>query len=90
MEIPKGTTKQELIHYFEYEDRDRVTVCSLYPDAEGSDDLTATVLYRPHPDRPEDPPRFIYGIPGDVSIGKDFELWTTLYCPPEGTTIAAE
>ncbi|KAI0874542.1 hypothetical protein GGS24DRAFT_336579 [Hypoxylon argillaceum] len=89
-EIPTGTTKEQLVHFFEYEDRDRISVNSLCPDASGGNELTATLLYQPHPDRPDEGPKFTHGKPRDVSIDKDFEHWTPLYCPPAGTIIAAD
>ncbi|KAI1367593.1 hypothetical protein F5Y08DRAFT_297749 [Xylaria arbuscula] len=89
-EIPRGTTKEELVNFFEYADRDRISIDSLCPDASGGDELTATLLYRPRPESPDEGPRFTHGKPKDVSIDKDFEHWTPLYCPPEGTIIAAD
>ncbi|KAI1181086.1 hypothetical protein F4777DRAFT_1408 [Nemania sp. FL0916] len=89
-EIPKDTTKEELVHLFDHEDRDRISIGSLFPDAEGGNELTATLLYQPHPDRPDEGPKFAHGKPKDISIDKDFEHWTTLYCPPAGTIIAAD
>jgi hypothetical protein len=90
-EIPAGTTREELVkRYFTAKDQDRITVGSLCPDVEGEDELTATLLFRPHPDRPLDSPALDYYAPCQLEIEKDFKGFTPLYCPPEGTLITAE
>ncbi|KAJ8126824.1 hypothetical protein O1611_g6814 [Lasiodiplodia mahajangana] len=87
--IPKGVTKNELLEFFIPEDRARATICSLYPSAEDDDQLTATVLFRPHPDRPDIGPKTAYGSP-ELEIDKDFEGFTTLHSPADETTIVAD
>ncbi|KAI0968538.1 ankyrin repeat-containing domain protein, partial [Xylaria arbuscula] len=88
--IPKGVTKNQLLEFFVPEDRARVAVYSLYPSAEDDNQLTATVLFRPHRGRPDTGPKTTHNSPPELDIDKDFEGFTTLYCPTEETTIAAD
>lgn len=90
-EIPTGTTAKELVQrYFTAKDRDRITVGSLCPDVDGENELTATLLFRPHPEQPDHGPELDFYAPHPLEVEKDFEGFTPLYCPPEGTFITAE
>jgi hypothetical protein len=89
-EIPSGTSKRELERYFSEQDRVRITVGSLFQGVDGGDQMTATILFRPDPDRPEAKPRFDSYAPDEMEVDRDFFGFTPLYCPPEGTPVAAE
>lgn len=52
--------------------------------------MTATILFRPDPDRPEAKPRFDSYAPDEMEVDRDFFGFTPLYCPPEGTPVAAD
>jgi hypothetical protein len=90
-DIPKGTTGEELVRkYFTAKDRDRITVGSLCPDVDDEDQLTATLLFQPHPEQPERGPELDFYADPKLIIQKEFEGFTPLYCPSDGTIVAAE
>lgn len=89
-QIPKGTSKNAVIKYFADDDQERIAIRSLCPDVSQLGKLTATILFKPNPDRANDPPDTLPTAPEDLEIDKDFEGLTPLYCPPDGEPIAAE
>ncbi|KAF2964665.1 hypothetical protein GQX73_g8898 [Xylaria multiplex] len=89
-QIPEETSKDDILNYFDTDDRERIKVISLYPDASELGKLTATLLFKPNPDQPFDSPKRLPTAPEDIEIDKEFEGLTTLYCPPRGQVIAAD
>lgn len=88
--IPGGIARETLVSFFRIEDRDRVTIRSLYPDVSDPEWLTATVLFKPHPEQPDAQPALDLHAPHDLYIDRDFEGFTPLYSPPPGQPITAE
>lgn len=89
-DIPTGSSKQEVLSFFEFKYREKLTIGSLCAGVYSGSGMTATVLFRPDPENPDQSPQLEPLKPTDLDVDKDFEGFTPLYCPPNGTPIAAE
>ncbi|KAI1258470.1 hypothetical protein F5Y18DRAFT_346022 [Xylariaceae sp. FL1019] len=88
--IPRGTTRETLVDFFDIRDRERIEIRSLCPDVLDPEWLTATVLFKPPPGLPEAQPELDSNAPPDIEVDKDFEGFTPLYSPPGGQMIEAD
>lgn len=55
-QVPEGASTNAVINYFAEDDQKRIAIRSLCPDVSQPGKLTATLLFKPNPDRANDPP----------------------------------
>lgn len=87
--IPAGTSKDDVLQFFEPEEQGGLHVKTLCPDVDDpARSLTATFEYNPRPDNADAPPALRDNLSHCPSLERDFMGFTPLYHPPSSTCVA--
>lgn len=84
-DIPKETSKDAILQFFESVDQARLEIKTLCPCVEKPEKfLTATIEYQAPPDDPEAPPKIKNGLSKNLTPDRQFTGFTPLYHPESG------